>query len=75
LRGRPNKEIAKEFDHTASNMEKCAKIVKLREAAGLAEPYSRLTEKPDHVPQWCSKHGEDDPRGIGGRHTSPNRVS
>ena len=21
-----------------------------------AEPYRRLTEKPDHVPQWCSKH-------------------
>ncbi len=26
------------------------------EAAGLPEPYRRLTEKPDHVPQWCSKH-------------------
>ena len=21
-----------------------------------SEPYRRLTEKPDHVPQWCSKH-------------------
>jgi hypothetical protein len=27
-----------------------------REAAGLPEPYRRLTEKPDHVPQWYSKH-------------------
>ena len=25
-------------------------------AAGLAKPYHRLTEKPDHVPQWYSKH-------------------
>jgi hypothetical protein len=24
--------------------------------AGLPEPCHRLTEKPDHVPQWCSKH-------------------
>jgi hypothetical protein len=37
-------------------MENCAAIVRLMEAAGLAEPYRRLTEKPDHVPQWCSKH-------------------
>jgi hypothetical protein len=26
------------------------------EEAGLPEPYHRLTEKPDRVPQWCSKH-------------------
>ena len=25
-------------------------------AARFAEPNRRLTEKPDHVPQWCSKH-------------------
>jgi len=37
-------------------MENCTKIVRLMEAAGLPEPYSRLTEKPDHVPQGCSKH-------------------
>jgi hypothetical protein len=30
--------------------------VRLMEAAGLAEPYRRLTEKPDRVSQWCSKH-------------------
>ena len=43
------------------------------EAAGLPEPYRRLTEKPDHVPQWCSKHwlqagerkgGGKTPRGV-----------
>ena len=49
-------EIARELDLTEYHMENCAKIVKLMEAAGLAEPYHRLTEKPDHVPQWCSKH-------------------
>ena len=25
-------------------------------AERFAEPYRRLTEKPDLVPQWCSKH-------------------
>ena len=56
LAGKTYKEIAKELDLTEYHMENCAKIVKLMEAAGLAEPYRRLTEKPDHVPQWCSKH-------------------
>ena len=56
LQGKTYKEIAKELDLTEYNMENCAKIVKLMEAAGLAEPYRRLTEKPDRVPQWCSKH-------------------
>ena len=56
LQGKTYKEIAKELDLTEYNMEKSAKIVKLMEAAGLAEPYRRLTEKPDRVPQWCSKH-------------------
>jgi len=32
------------------------RITWLMEDAGLPEPYRRLTEKPDHVPQWCSKH-------------------
>lgn len=43
-------------DLTEYNMENCAAITRLIEAAGLPEPYRRLTEKPDHVPQWCSKH-------------------
>jgi N-acyl-D-aspartate/D-glutamate deacylase len=50
------KEIAQELDLTEYHMENCAAIVRLMEAAGLTEPYRRLTEKPDHVPQWCSKH-------------------
>lgn len=37
-------------------MENCARIVKIMEDAGLAEPYCRLTDKPDHVPQRRSKH-------------------
>jgi site-specific DNA recombinase len=56
LAGKTYKEIAKELDLTEYHIENCARIVKLMEAAGLAEPYRRLTEKPDHVPQWCSKH-------------------
>ena len=56
LQGETYKQIAKDLDLTEYHMENCAKIVKLMEAAGLSEPYSRLTEKPDHVPQWCSKH-------------------
>jgi hypothetical protein len=56
LQGETFKQIAKDLDLTEYHMENCAKIVKLMEAAGLSEPYSRLTEKPDHVPQWCSKH-------------------
>ena len=56
LAGRTYKAIAKELDLTEYHMENCAAIVRLMEAAGLTEPYSRLTEKPDHVPQWCSKH-------------------
>jgi len=56
LEGKTYKEIAKELDLTEYNMENCAAITRLMEAAGLPEPYRRLTEKPDHVPQWCSKH-------------------
>jgi len=56
LQGETYKQIAKDLNLTEYHMENCAKIVKLMEAAGLSEPYSRLTEKPDHVPQWCSKH-------------------
>jgi hypothetical protein len=56
LQGKTYKEIAKDLDLTEYNMENCAAITRLMEAAGLPEPYRRLTEKPDHVPQWCSKH-------------------
>jgi len=56
LEGKTYKEIAKECGLTKFHMENCARITRLMEAAGLPEPYSRLTEKPDHVPQWCSQH-------------------
>jgi hypothetical protein len=56
LEGKTYKKIAKELDPTDYNMENCAAITRLMEAAGLPEPYRRLTEKPDYVPQWCSKH-------------------
>jgi len=56
LEGKTYKEIAKELDLTEYNMENCAAITRLMEAAGLPEPYRRLTEKPDYVLQWCIKH-------------------
>ena len=56
LEGKTYKEIAKECGLTKFHMENCARITRLMEDAGLPEPYRRLTEKPDHVPQWCSKH-------------------
>jgi DNA invertase Pin-like site-specific DNA recombinase len=56
LEGKTYKEIAKEVGLGKDNMENCARITRLMEEAGLPEPYSRLTEKPDHVPRWCSKH-------------------
>ena len=55
LEGKTYNEIAKELDLTDYNMENCAAIRRLMEAAGLPEPYRRLTEKPGRVPQWCSK--------------------
>jgi site-specific DNA recombinase len=56
LQGQRYKQIAKDLGLTEYHMDNCAKIVRLMEAAGLPEPYSRLTEKPDHVSRWCSKH-------------------
>jgi hypothetical protein len=56
LEGKTYKEIAVECDLTKYHMENCARITRLMEEAGLPEPYRRLTEKPDRVPQWCSKH-------------------
>ena len=49
------KLIAKELCLTEYHMENCARITRLMEQVGLPEPYRRLAEKPDHVPQWCSK--------------------
>ena len=56
LEGKTYKEITKELDLTKDHMRNCARIARLMEEAGIPEPYHRLTEKPDHVPQWCSKH-------------------
>ncbi|MFM8433716.1 MAG: recombinase family protein, partial [Planctomycetia bacterium] len=53
VEGRLEGKTYKEIDLTDYNMENCAAITRLMEAAGLPEPYRRLTDKPDHVPQWC----------------------
>ena len=50
------KDAVKVLDLTEYHMENGAAIVRLMEVAGLTELYRRLAEKPDHVPQWCSKH-------------------
>jgi DNA invertase Pin-like site-specific DNA recombinase len=56
LEGKTYNEIAKEVGLSKYHMENCARITRLMEEAGLPEPYRRLAEKPDNVPQWCSKH-------------------
>lgn len=56
LEGKTYKEITKELNLTKDHIQNCAAITRLMEAAGLPEPYRRLTEKPDSVPQWCTKH-------------------
>jgi hypothetical protein len=56
LEGHTYKQIAKECGLSKYHMENCARITRLMEAAGLPEPYRRLTDKPDEVPRWCSKH-------------------
>ena len=56
LAGKTYKEIAKELDMTKDHMRNCARIARLMEDARIPEPYHRLTEKPDRVSQWCSKH-------------------
>ena len=50
------KAIAEELGLTKYHMENCAKVCQMMEEQGLSEPYSRLTEKPDAVSKWCSKH-------------------
>jgi DNA invertase Pin-like site-specific DNA recombinase len=56
LEGHTYKQIAEECGLSKYHMENCAKITRLMEAAGLPEPYRRLTDKPHEVPRWCSKH-------------------
>ncbi len=50
------KTIAAELGMTKFHMENAAKIVKLMEEQGLTDPYIRLTDKPDKVSKWCSRH-------------------
>ena len=50
------KTIAAELGMTKFHMENAAKIVKLMEEQGLTDPYIRLTDKPDKVSLWCSRH-------------------
>lgn len=50
------KAIAEELGLTKYHMENCASVCQMMEEQGLAEPYFRLTEKPDKVSKWCSKH-------------------
>jgi hypothetical protein len=55
-KGKTLKEIAKELNMTEYHMENAARIVKLMEEQGLTDPYTRLTEKPEKVSRWCSRH-------------------
>ena len=55
-KGKTLKEIAKELNMTEYHMENAARIVKLMEEQGLTDPYTRLTDKPDKVSRWCSRH-------------------
>ena len=57
LEGKTYKETAKELDLTEYSMENCAAITRLMDAAGLPEPYRRLTEKPDYVPHQALAKG------------------
>jgi hypothetical protein len=54
--GKMFKAIAAELGMTDYHMENAARIVKLMEEQGLADPYIRLTDKPDKVSKWCSRH-------------------
>jgi len=48
--------IAKELGLSLYNMKDCVLLCRLMEEQGHNDPYRRLTEKPDHVPKWRSKH-------------------
>jgi hypothetical protein len=54
--GKTFKAIAAELGMTDYHMENAARIVKLMEEQGLTDPYTRLTEKPEKVSRWCSRH-------------------
>ncbi len=56
LQGRLYKDIAAEVGLSKYHMENCARITRLMDEAGVPEPYRRLTERPESVPRWCSKH-------------------
>jgi hypothetical protein len=38
------------------NMDNAGRILTLLEEQGLTDPYIRLTDKPDKVSKWCSRH-------------------
>ena len=42
--------------HDTRQAESDARIVKLMEEQGLTDPFIRLTDKPDKVSRWCSRH-------------------
>jgi len=54
--GKTLKVIAKELGMTEYHMDNAARIVKLMEKQGLTDPYIRLTDKPDQVSKWSSRH-------------------
>lgn len=54
--GKTLKVIAKELGMTDYHMENAARIVNLMEEQELPDPYTRLTEKPEKVSRWCSRH-------------------
>ena len=54
--GKTLKVIAKELGMTDYHMENAARIVNLMEEQELPDPYIRLTEKPEKVSRWCSRH-------------------
>jgi hypothetical protein len=54
--GKTQKATAKELGMSEYNMDNAARIVKLMEEQGLTDPYIRLTDKPDKVSKWCSRH-------------------
>jgi hypothetical protein len=48
--------IAKELGLSLYNMKNCALLCRLMQQQGHTDRYRRLTDKPDHVPKWRSKH-------------------
>ena len=68
LEGKNSKGIAKELDLTEYNMGNCSDITRRMEAAGLPEPFRRLTEWPNHV--MVSSHR--DMKGVDARRSLQN---